>query len=208
MCNLAFYRSFFAAFSTLFLTLHLYFQLHFDPLHVWGRSVKRRGITHKCLNIKLSFFIERQGGKNHIHINNALFWVVTEHSARGEKSKRDILERFQFVLVLARLSHHGDYFHTSAAAQEAPVRVMIPNKFKQNRSEVQYDEWCPNMQLGIHKQRLFLFLTSPDVLFFHLNQYTFRAGMVSVCKTTWNRKMPSLILDSYGLFPVYYQGRV
>lgn len=50
---------------------------------------------------------------------------MAEHKERGEKSKRDILETFPFVLVLAPLSPHEDYFHTFAAAQEARPKVMI-----------------------------------------------------------------------------------
>lgn len=54
---------------------------------------------------------------------------------RGEKSKHDILETVPFVLAAARLSQHGDYFRTSAAAQEASVGVVIPNKFPRNEKK-------------------------------------------------------------------------
>lgn len=68
------------------------------------------------------------------------FGLLQSTQQEGEKSKCDMLETLQFALALARFPRHGDYFHTSATAEEASVSIMIPNKFKQNPSEIHLDK--------------------------------------------------------------------
>lgn len=93
-----------------------------------------------------------------MHINNALFGVVAEHSARGEKSKRHTLESVQFALAPARLSRHEDYFHTSAAAADASVSIMIRDKLEPSLLATR----SPSSPLGNHGES-FCFSPRPDV---------------------------------------------
>lgn len=99
-------------------------------------------------------FLHREGGggrgKNHTHINNALFWVVAEHKVRGEKSERDILETFQFVLILALASHNMEIIFTRSQRRRGFSRSY--DTFKQKAIWVTV-RWIMSKRCGRYRQR-------------------------------------------------------